>query len=80
MDTQGPEIRTGDVDNELHLKVGETFSFHVIPGRESEARSVFVNYIDIVKDLKVGDKVTVDNGLINLAVQEIKEVFGRNRG
>jgi pyruvate kinase len=73
MDTQGPEIRTGDVDNELHLKVGETFSFHVIPGRESEARSVFVNYIDIVKDLKVGDKVTVDNGLINLAVQEIKE-------
>jgi pyruvate kinase len=73
MDTQGPEIRTGDIDNELHLKVGETFSFHVIPGRESEARSVFVNYIDIVKDLKVGDKVTVDNGLINLAVQEIKE-------
>ncbi|MCC5814027.1 MAG: pyruvate kinase [Leptospira sp.] len=73
MDTQGPEIRTGDVDNELDLKVGETFTFHVIPGRESEATSVFVNYIDILKDLKVGDRVTVDNGLINLAVQEIRE-------
>ncbi|WCL47665.1 pyruvate kinase [Leptospira sp. GIMC2001] len=73
MDTQGPEIRTGDVDNELDLKVGETFTFHVIPGREAEAKSVFVNYIDIVKDLKVGDKVTVDNGLINLAVQEVRE-------
>lgn len=73
MDTQGPEIRTGDVDNELDLKVGETFTFHVIPGRESEATSVFVNYTDILKDLKIGDRVTVDNGLINLAVQEIKE-------
>lgn len=73
LDTQGPEIRTGDVENELDLKVGETFSFHVLPGRESEAQSVFVNYKDIVKDLKVGDKVTVDNGLINLAVKEIKE-------
>lgn len=73
MDTQGPEIRTGDVDNELDLKVGETFTFHVIPGRESEAQSVFVNYIDILNDLKVGDRVTVDNGLINLAVQEIRE-------
>ncbi len=73
LDTQGPEIRTGDVLNDLHLKVGETFSFHIIPGMEAEASSVFVNYKDIVKDLKVGDKVTVDNGLINLAVQEIKE-------
>ncbi len=73
MDTQGPEIRTGDLENELDLKVGETFTFHVIPGRESEATSVFVNYKDILKDLKVGDRVTVDNGLINLAVQEIRE-------
>lgn len=73
MDTQGPEIRTGDVENELDLKVGETFTFHVIPGRESEATSVFVNYTDIIKDLKIGDRVTVDNGLINLAVEEIRE-------
>lgn len=55
------------------MKVGETFTFHIIPGMEAEAQSVFVNYRDIVKDLKVGDKVTVDNGLINLAVQEIRE-------
>ncbi len=73
LDTQGPEIRTGDVKNDLHLKVGETFTFHIIPGMEAEAQSVFFNYRDIVKDLKVGDKVTVDNGLINLAVQEIRE-------
>ncbi|MCE9500217.1 MAG: pyruvate kinase [Leptospira sp.] len=70
LDTQGPEIRTGEVQAELDLKVGETFTFHVIPGRESEEKSVFVNYTDIVNDLKVGDRVTVDNGLINLVVLE----------
>jgi pyruvate kinase len=73
LDTQGPEIRTGDVNSELDLKVGETFTFHIIPGLESESKSVFVNYSDIVKDLKTGDKVTVDNGLINLVVLEKNE-------
>jgi pyruvate kinase len=73
LDTQGPEIRTGDVDSELDLRVGEIFKFHIIPGLESEAKSVFVNYSDIIQDLKEGDKVTVDNGLINLVVLEKKE-------
>jgi pyruvate kinase len=74
LDTQGPEIRTGEVENDLHLKVGETFTFHILPGQgESESKSVFVNYRDIIKDLKIGDKVTVDNGLINLSVEEVKE-------
>ncbi|EMY78621.1 pyruvate kinase [Leptospira weilii serovar Ranarum str. ICFT] len=74
LDTQGPEIRTGDLQvDHLELKVGETFTFHIIPGEESEEQSVFVNYKDIVKDLKVGDPVTVDNGLINLVVEEIND-------
>jgi pyruvate kinase len=61
------------VNAELDLKIGEIFTFHIIPGLESEAKSVFVNYSDIVNDLKEGDKVTVDNGLINLVVLEKKE-------
>ncbi len=74
LDTQGPEIRTGEIHTELDLKVGEIFTFHIIPGLiEAEAKSVFVNYTDIINDLKVGDKVTVDNGLINLVVLEKKE-------
>lgn len=73
IDTQGPEIRTGEVSAELDLKVGEIFKFHVIPGQEAEAKSVFVNYTDIINDLKIGDKVTVDNGLINLVVLEKNE-------
>jgi pyruvate kinase len=72
MDIKGPEIRTGDVDHPIILKAGETFDFTVRPGanRDSseEVRSVDVNYRDLVNDIKVGDTVLVDNGLIRLEV------------
>ena len=38
-----------------------------------EVRSVDVNYQDLVKDIKVGDTVLVDNGLIKLTVIEKKK-------
>jgi len=74
MDIKGPEIRTGDVDVPLELKAGEIFDFTVKPGAErdhaEEIRSVDVNYRDLVNDIKVGDTVLVDSGLIRLEVLE----------
>lgn len=74
MDIKGPEIRTGDVASPIELRPGEIFDFTVKPGayRENseEIRSVDVNYRDLVKDIKVGDIVLVDNGLIRLEVRE----------
>jgi pyruvate kinase len=70
MDIKGPEIRTGDVDSPIELKVGETFDFTVRPGdREGvEIRSVNVNYKDIVNDINIGDIVLVDSGLMRFEV------------
>jgi pyruvate kinase len=72
MDIKGPEIRTGDVAAPIELQPGEIFDFTVKPGAEShsteEIRSVDVNYKDLVNDIKVGDTVLVDNGLIRLEV------------
>ncbi|MFN3603439.1 MAG: pyruvate kinase [Leptonema sp. (in: bacteria)] len=79
MDLQGPEIRTGDVSDNLHLNVGEIFTFTVIPNVNVEEKSVFVNYKDIIRDLKKGDKITVDNGLINLEVISKDENLGTLR-
>jgi len=79
MDLQGPEIRTGEVGDTLHLNVGEIFTFTVIPDINVEEKSVFVNYKDIIKDLKKGDKITVDNGLINLQVLDKNEELGTLR-
>ena len=74
MDIKGPEIRTGDVDAPIELKAGEIFDFTVKPGADRDAgeevRSVDVNYQDLVNDIKVGDTVLVDNGLIRLEVLE----------
>jgi pyruvate kinase len=71
LDTQGPEIRTGERDDPLHLEVGHTITLTVSPGEDTEEASVHVKYPDLVNDLHVGDKVTVDNGLINLEVLEV---------
>lgn len=72
MDIKGPEIRTGDLAVPIELKPGEIFDFTVKPGagRENaeEIRSVDVNYQDLVNDIRVGDTVLVDNGLIRLEV------------
>ena len=69
MDIKGPEIRTGDLDVPIELKAGEIFDFTVKPGMSAEeVRSVDVNYQDLVKDIKVGDTVLVDNGLLRLEV------------
>jgi pyruvate kinase len=74
MDIKGPEIRTGDVSAPLELKAGEVFDFTVKPGADrenaEEVRSVDVNYRDLVNDIRVGDTVLVDNGLITLEVLE----------
>jgi len=76
MDIKGPEIRTGDVDSPIELKVGETFDFTVKPGsghansheNGEEIRSVNVNYQDLVNDINVGDIVLVDSGLMRFEV------------
>jgi pyruvate kinase len=71
MDIKGPEIRTGDLAVPIELKPGEIFDFTVKPGTDrqgEEVRSVDVNYRDLVNDIKIGDTVLVDSGLIRLEV------------
>jgi pyruvate kinase len=70
MDIKGPEIRTGDVEAPIELKIGETFDFTVKPSNREgeEIRSVNVNYQDLVNDIHVGDIVLVDSGLMRFEV------------
>lgn len=68
LDTQGPEIRTGVVTEDLNLKTGDVVTVVARGEADVEARSIFINYQDIINDVNVGDRITVDNGLINLEV------------
>ncbi|MDR1146167.1 MAG: pyruvate kinase [Verrucomicrobiales bacterium] len=73
MDTQGPAIRTGDLPNKLDLKIGDTFTFTVRGYTSVEERSVDTNYDSLVEDIKVGDIVLVDNGVIEMMVKEKRQ-------
>lgn len=73
LDLQGPEIRTGEIAEQMHLEAGKTITLTVSPVDDPEQHSVHINYQDMVNDLRVGDRVTVDNGLINLEVLRIAE-------
>ena len=83
MDIKGPEIRTGDLATPLELRAGEVFDFTVKPGTAGqsgeEVRSVDVNYQGLVHDIRVGDEVLVDNGLLRLEVLEKHEARIRCR-
>jgi len=73
LDTQGPEIRTGDMDNELHLNEGDIISIVARGAEDVEASSIHINYDDLINDVDIGDIITVDNGLINLQVLRKEE-------
>ncbi len=68
LDTQGPEIRTGDLPNDLALATGDIVTVSVRGSEDVEQSSILVNYDDLVNAVAEGDRITVDNGLINLQV------------
>lgn len=67
LDTQGPEIRTGDIEGELELKKGDEITV-TVRSANVEEKSISINYDDLIDTVNIGDRITVDNGLINLEV------------
>ncbi|WFB36734.1 pyruvate kinase [Kiritimatiellota bacterium B12222] len=72
MDSRGPEIRTGDIPNDLNLEAGQTIGITVRGEKSAEEYSVDVNYDQLVEDIRVGDVVLIDSGSIELKVDEKK--------
>jgi len=68
LDTQGPAIRTGDLKTKLQLEPGDAIEFTIRGAKSEEKYSVDVNYEGLVNDIKVGDTVLVDNGMIRMNV------------
>ena len=68
LDTQGPEIRTGDTSIPIELKVGDEIKLTIRDEIDVETSSIKVNYKDLVHSVDVGSRISVDNGLINFKV------------
>jgi pyruvate kinase len=73
LDTKGPEIRTGLVPDEgVELTAGQDFVLDLTEETGSASR-VAVSYIDLWRDVKEGDSILLDDGLIELAVRETRD-------
>ncbi len=70
LDTQGPEIRTGTLLHDLELVDGDIVTVNVRARDDVEETSFQINYEDMLQAVDPGDRITVDNGLINLDVLE----------
>ena len=75
LDTKGPEIRTIKLEggNDVSLVAGQEFTFTTDRTVIGNNKIVAVTYEGFASDLKAGDTVLVDDGLIAM---EVKEVAG----
>jgi pyruvate kinase len=72
LDTKGPEIRLGNLAEEpIELVAGEavTLTTENIPG---DRHRIPVTYKDLPRDVKPGDTILLDDGLIGLKVIEVR--------
>ena len=68
LDTQGPEIRTGDTAMPIELNVGDNVTLTIRDEIDVETSSIKVNYKGLIHSVEVGSRISVDNGLINFKV------------
>ncbi len=71
LDTKGPEIRTGVfATGKVTVEAGQKFTI-TTDEIEGDNTKVSVTYKDLAKDLNIGSTVLIDDGLIELKVDEI---------
>lgn len=71
LDTKGPEIRLGDIEGEVFLEIGQMF---ILTSKDliGNKQIASISYKDLYKDLKIGDKILIDDGLVELLVKSIE--------
>ncbi|BBM35852.1 pyruvate kinase PykF [Pseudoleptotrichia goodfellowii] len=74
LDTKGPEIRTGKLEGgkDILLEAGNTIAITTDYSHVGNKDKISVSYPGIVDDLKPGNTVLLDDGLVGLEVTEIK--------
>ncbi len=71
LDTKGPEFRIKTFkDGKITLNEGDSFTF-TTDDVEGDEKRVSVSYADICKEMLVGDKILLNNGLIVFRVTDV---------
>lgn len=70
-DLQGPKLRVGDLEGgALELAMGDEFLFSNTPCIGTKER-VYISYPNFARDVKVGEKILMDDGKMEVIVVEI---------
>jgi pyruvate kinase len=70
-DLQGPKLRVGELENgQIELRDGSEFIFTTekIVGTKEK---IYVSYANLAKDVKVGERIFLDDGKMEVEVKEI---------
>ena len=70
-DLQGPKLRVGDIENgRMDLVEGDllTFTNEKVVGTKEK---IYVSYPNLSADVKVGEKILIDDGKLEVVVEEI---------
>ena len=73
-DLQGPKIRVSSFKTgKIHLREGELFTLDAeLPPKEGTGKSVGIDYKNLLKDVRSGDFLLLDDGRLKLEIQSIK--------
>ncbi len=70
-DIQGPKIRTGDIEGDTELVAGHKVTI-AAGDFVGDASRLSTSYEHLTDDVKPGDRILIDDGLIGLEVEEIQ--------
>ncbi|MBQ8278450.1 MAG: pyruvate kinase [Roseburia sp.] len=74
LDTKGPEIRLRDFkEGKVELKAGQTFTL-TTEEVEGDAKRVAITYKNLPNDVKPGNRILIDDGLVGMEVVSITPV------
>ena len=71
LDTKGPEIRTGEMKGDKIQLEADTELVITKEDVEGTTEMISVSYKDLAQDMEIGNKILIDDGLIELEVTEI---------
>ncbi|MCL5986333.1 MAG: pyruvate kinase [Actinobacteria bacterium] len=74
VDLQGPKLRIGDLPhNGIRLKKGERISLILNADQTAAFKAVPLGNPELIEDLKVGHRIYLDDGIMELMVIEVKK-------
>ena len=74
LDIKGPKIRTTKLKDGKNVNIvsGQEFIITTDKSVIGDEKMVAVTYEDIIQDVKVGEKLLIDDGLLQFSIKEIK--------